>query len=250
MSVKNTTDAIVFIADDHNLQTGQSVSTLCPFCRGGATKERSFSVGVIPAGVWYRCWRAKCGEKGLISANGTRTIAHTISGSSQADVDRHKHDEMVEYQIERLPSPDEQKFRIQAYDGRVKGVHLRHKHGARITNLKTGEIAGGFFFPESPNDHKGPVVVVEDPISADAVSVYTLSYCLFGTNLSEDKIAEIVAACYPRRSIWLCLDKDATVKAAEYVLKYRFIAPNLKLMPIQKDLKHWSDEELRKFIYG
>lgn len=248
MSVKSTTDAILFMADDLGLGVGfQMAGRLCPVCGGGATKERSFSIGRSNDGVWYKCWRAKCGAKGSIDLHGIR-YASVVVNEDTAHRACQEHDAYVQKLIDEVPVGDVQKFRIQAYDGRVKGIQLRSSR-ARNTHLKSGEFAGGFFFP-SLFGTRAKIVVVEDPLSAQAVAnAGTLAYCLFGTNLSDDKVVEIIEARHGT-SVWLCLDKDATVKAAEYVLKYRLIAPTLKLMPIQRDLKHLSQEELRGFLYG
>lgn len=254
MSGKHVTDTIRFMADDvlTVLPTDSASGHKCPICNGGGTGERSFSFGRTPAGIWYKCWRAKCGAKGFIEENGTRT---EYAGPSIEEIKKSQEEALtktVRFHIERASFTGERKFPIRTFEGKVKGVHLR-RDDYRVTHIYPGEIAGGFFFPlEQDRVLYGTVVVVEDPISAQAVAnAGTLAYCLFGTNLSDDKIMDIQTA-FARipRPVWLCLDKDATVKAAEYVIKYRLIAPTLKLMPIQKDLKHWSDEELRKFIYG
>ena len=247
MSVNSVTSCILFMADDFGVQPGDhGVSgKLCPICEGGPTIEKSFSLGRSPVGVWYKCWRAKCGAKGFIEENGTRT---EYAGPSIEEIKKSQEEALtktVRFHIERASFNGERKFPIRAFDGKVKGVHLR-RDDYRVTHIYPGEVAGGFFFP--PSNSRWPlIVVVEDPLSAEAVSKYAVAYCLFGTNLSEDKVTELTET---GKKIWLCLDKDATVKAAEYILKYRFIAPDMRLMPIQKDLKHWSDEELRKFIYG
>src|SRR4030066_138431 len=62
------------------LQLGQSLApdesfrTVCPACNGGHSKERSFTMKRVAAGITYNCFRAKCGVHGLIG-DGPRSPA-------------------------------------------------------------------------------------------------------------------------------------------------------------------------------
>ena len=64
-------------AEGSALEQGQSARMVCPFCGGGAAKERSMSIkrdeetGLI----LYHCFRANCGEAGVLG--GSRSLVRT-----------------------------------------------------------------------------------------------------------------------------------------------------------------------------
>lgn len=91
-------------------------------------------------------------------------------------------------------------------------------------------------------NHTTPgIIIVEDQLSAVRASRYLSSVALLGTNLSEERVAEI------RRTgnspVYLALDNDAISSAVKYVVKYRSVLP-LQLVRLDKDIKDMSEEEL------
>lgn len=63
---------------------GQHAGLLCPFCEGGSSRERTFSVKVetvpgVGMSAVYHCFRAsKCGASGRIPSSRVRIASHAI----------------------------------------------------------------------------------------------------------------------------------------------------------------------------
>ena len=85
------------------------------------------------------------------------------------------------------------------------------------------------------------VIIVEDQFSAIRASDYLTSVALLGTNLNEERVAEIKAAGLG--PVYLALDADAWQVAVRYAVKYRSeLRP--QLLRLAKDIKDQSKEEL------
>ena len=95
-------------------------------------------------------------------------------------------------------------------------------------------------------DQKSKLVIVEDQLSAIRASTYMDAVALIGTNLSENKVADIIKA--KKRRVIIALDKDATGKAAILVKKYRVLFDSVELLPLDKDLKDMSRDELEDLL--
>ena len=95
-------------------------------------------------------------------------------------------------------------------------------------------------------NHTTPgVIIVEDQLSALRASSFLTSVALLGTNLSEERVAEIKKAGYS--PVYLALDNDAIATAVKYVVKYRSVLP-MQLVRLSKDIKDQTEEELAALI--
>ncbi len=63
-----------------------------------------------------------------------------------------------------------------------------------------------------------------------------------GTNVNIDKILDIRTA-FPDKVLYLCLDRDATTKAASIMDRFRLVA-DIRVIPLTRDAKHLSDTEI------
>jgi DNA primase len=98
--------------------------------------------------------------------------------------------------------------------------------------------------------HSPVVVAVEDQFSAVRLAGMGLrAASLSGTYLDYARIQELVKfgneEGEPR--VYIALDKDATVKAAEYVKKYGWVG-DVRLLPLDKDVKDLTRSELGQLI--
>jgi len=89
-------------------------------------------------------------------------------------------------------------------------------------------------------------VLVEDQISAIRLAQEGVdSISLMGTHLPEE------SAAYIRQitgSLIICLDKDATLVAYEHRKTYSLMFNRLTVLPLQRDIKDMTNEELTEWI--
>lgn len=89
------------------------------------------------------------------------------------------------------------------------------------------------------------LIIVEDQLSAIRAADHMSAVALLGTNLTEERLYEMREAGF--KTALLALDKDAFTLAVRYVTKLRGII-GLQLLPIQKDIKNQSEEELNELF--
>ena len=104
----------------------------------------------------------------------------------------------------------------------------------------------GWFSANVPYNPKLPVILVEDVISAMKVAHQFVAVSLMGSNVSMTDLFEVEKAT---DNIILALDRDASAKALAFKNKYRFIAPNLKVMLLDgPDLKELTDGRINEMV--
>ena len=100
---------------------------------------------------------------------------------------------------------------------------------------------GTYYAPYYPSKSKKIGVVVEDAISAAAVSHYYDGIAILGTHIPSNYISVL----YKYDAIYIALDKDATNKALEYQ-KYMNIFIPTKIIMLEQDLKDMTKDEIEK----
>jgi hypothetical protein len=96
----------------------------------------------------------------------------------------------------------------------------------------------------------GPVVLVEDAISALKVSRHFQVACLHGSHITLEMLLEILEITGVKQEIILALDRDATGKALKFIVEWRFLAPNFRAVPLSKDLKYSNDAEIKEILHA
>lgn len=71
------------------------------------------------------------------------------------------------------------------------------------------------------------------------------SVSLMGTNLNLDKLLDLLRVS---ESIVLALDRDATDKSVKYAKRYALLAPGMKVLPLERDLKYEDTTTIRKMV--
>lgn len=246
----------------------QRTGELCPFCSGGRTGERTFSVRREGNSLLYNCFRASCGKHGSTTKSGRpadkaqgqerRGVSETSGVQLYRDSGSLTEDgyEYLEqrYGIERSVC-DRHGIRYEPRTGRfvlpvrnpeneVVGVVLRKwtgttsQEGTFLPKAQTlgprGSVAC-YALPES-----SACVVVEDIFSAIRVNKYHNSAALLGVVLNESKLEKIKKLS---SNIYICLDADAFPTAVKLALKYK-----LKVVKLTKDFKDMGEEELQEFL--
>ena len=262
----------------------RKTGVLCPFCGGGRTRERTLGISKDEDGlVFFRCFRVSCGIQGRTRSSvrgwaGDPTtkrrepkkeiqrldlsLLQGVGGSLWDERLRRLYDlgtneyDRLGWRVldkgrdtERLAIPVRgRESDLRGYE--VKAFDTRYGPKSRLIHAPTSPEAplwGSYISPQVPPLVRRPLVVVEDSISALKVSRHTDSYCLLGTDVSTDKGLEL-ADISGDRPIYLCLDKDASEKAAIVTRKMRFLLPNLRNVPIMRDLKFYTDQEILNLI--
>jgi hypothetical protein len=131
---------------------------------------------------------------------------------------------------------------VSDFQGERTGVVLRSLSGQQPKSLTHTEQGAISWF----TNHTAPgVIIVEDQFSAIRASDFLTSVALLGTNLNDERVAEIKASGL--RPVYLALDADAWTVAVRYAIKYRSEL-GIRLLRLEKDIKDMSNEELSAFF--
>lgn len=243
----------------------------CPFCQGGRNGDRGFSITRISeAEAKYCCHRATCGKAGRIATWGFRLQQeHDPSTSQRKEFTPRVYSgntgelgtEWVSELLYRYDLSsgeaawanwrediDSKRLVCPIYSpGLVlRGVELRlSKQYSTAPGPKTShyraidEVWMGWY----RRFKTGPVLLVEDCISALKGARYFQTAAILGSHLSLDHIVEAIEVSQGA-PVLVALDKDATYKAIKFISQWRFIAPNFRPCLLKKDLKYYTDEEI------
>lgn len=267
MKLKNHWHKLRQLASE--LQIGEQKSGLeCPFCEGGSTGEKTFSLTRETGAIRWFCHRDKCG----------------MSGSSD-DIKIEKSDLVHKHKMPEapfpphpttVPLPDDIKEFLKAkysltetqilqgnfrwveeskrvamplfgvygqiginYRSFTKGV--KPKAYVRLDNLFTQKyciyryVQGG-----------GRLLIVEDQLSALRASARMHTLALLGTHMSEELVTRIRHQGY--QHIVLCLDGDAFAKALEIQKEFGPLFKTFPVRKLNKDIKNMNKEEVDKLL--
>lgn len=258
---------------------GQSGNVICPVCEGGNSKEPSFAVKRSGTKILYLCRRATCGVKGYITtgfscfskpscsasafnAKRNKYYGPTIDLSKEMKFEIQRNWHLTDEEIARsglleAPLTEGSKFKanrlfipVRGVDGGDNGAVLRTINGDSPKTLNY--IFDGTPVPKDISWQLGRrstrnLLIVEDSISAIRGSTYLDSVALLGTNLTQEKVYEIIAMEYDK--YFLALDKDATVKALQISRDVGFMFEGrLKVLSLNRDIKNMTRDELRSFV--
>lgn len=92
--------------------------------------------------------------------------------------------------------------------------------------------------------------IVEDMLSSKRLEQLGMpSIALLGTHIS-DKLLKDILDYDPSAEIFLALDNDATAKAVGYKQKFGGMFRNFRVIPLSKDIKDMTEDELRGLLDG
>lgn len=250
-------------------------SLVCPFCQGGRHQDKAFSISITDDGdLLYKCHRASCDAHGIVRAGvsawqaGTRDPARpavTPPGPTRplSDLEVAEIYELYEIEWDALEAAQ-----VMAYDGEdigtrvvipiegpagadlrgyLRGYEYRllppyeRRDKTRHYRLSDGIWAGVFGRP----DHG--LVVVEDVWSAIKVAQELpgiAGYSLMGTHMTVEHVMEINRLT---KNWYLCLDKDASLKAIKYQQKYRHLG-RFQICLLDRDLKYLDAKEISEVL--
>jgi hypothetical protein len=237
---------------------------LCPWCDGGQSRERAFSLTRTEVGLLYKCHRASCGKSGFIP-----TIASSLPTTPQREERRKTRPYTGEY----LPlNGTEIQFFYDEYGleykeicdfsydprtgrivqpwhtvlGHLGGHILRGYHGQKpksLTYWNNDGVPMVDYYIKFPWDRS--IWLVEDQLSAIKLSRFENSAALLGAYISPE-VAEDIRKNF--HTVYLALDNDATIKAIEQTLTYNLYFRNFRVVVLSKDVKNMNNDEIQKLI--
>lgn len=260
--MSNIVRDIVLTASD--LEAGECMRTVCPFCAGGKTGERSFSVSRSEDGaVLYHCFRGKCGTSGRIGGLTTRpgkgtkrSIVRPYTGDLvelpeliEIWFRQELHIDPVGFRL----APDTWRVAMPYYspDGTRRGLVLRsYDADAKPKAISYPEVDApvmGWFGDYRKRD-TCHVWVVEDIPSAMRLvqnDMATSSVALLGVGIHED--AKVQELALHASSITVALDPDATDIAVAAQRNLRLWFDDVRVVVLEKDIKDMTDGEFNEF---
>lgn len=252
---------------DLNLKRGEKGRIICPWCNGGSTREKSLSVACNEDGsLWWRCFRANCGQMGSRNSHGLRNLKakkstpRPFDGATAAlsnDDYRYFGENFglgpedlagVRYAYES----NRYCFRVLSPSSKVRGVILRSFAGAVPKVLTFRERVDdpfmGWIWEGGPP--RGPIVVVEDVLSALKVhKAGAAAVFLNGTYLNYQMVTEIADTWYEGEVIF-ALDKGTMPQMLGYKAKFDPLIGPIRIWKLEKDLKYERIESIREGLFG
>lgn len=259
------------------LADGETVrDVLCPFCVGGRSQEKSFVVTRQGNILKYVCFRASCGKSGITGFNGSLVgetknplikkasdpVGRPFQGDIAALTAAQARFLFAKYQltpnelsasgVRYAPLSRRYVFPVRSPHYEFRGYMLRGYDG----NLPKWDA-----FPEkyaetwlswnqkaATKNPGGPIVIVEDQISALKVARNFVSVALLGTMFNHGKVAELITQ---GNKIVLALDADAWGKAIDSADAYKFYFDKmLSVVKLDKDLKYETDARINEIVMG
>jgi hypothetical protein len=248
-------------------EQSQGEKQLCPFCGGGRKGERSLDIFHHQGGSGaYQCKRAQCGKEGYIGDSfGThytpqqrpKEFEPRIFDGLAEDVP----EDVREYYLRKYGWSREDfdrtgcrwsyeyhrtVWQVRAPDGTLRGIELRsHYDKDRAKTLHYRHTSEPWIGYVGVGRTQGCLVAVEDLLSAHRVSSVYPAASIMGSHLTFDMLMDMTKVS---ENIVLCLDRDATEKAAKIVKRYAFICPGLVHVPLLRDLKYENKDSIEEIL--
>lgn len=251
------------------LPVGGSTRTICPACR--ATHEQSFRIIRTEHNLSYRCWRMKCGVRGVVGSIGrhgampNKSIAPRPLTYKTTHVQEYEQalvwhrygiggEALRSYGVLWCEALESLVFPCYSLTGDALGFATKS-----LGNTYGGLNKASLFWNTddipmyyAPAPHKlshrgGTVVLVEDCLSClKILEAGHASLALLGTKLWPTTAMEI-ANVY--RNVVFCLDNDATVKSVELAKEYNLLFDKVSILVPRVDPKDMPMDELENLLY-
>lgn len=259
-----------------DLAVGESINgALCPFCNGGNSRERTFSVTRLADGIVHNCYRASCTEgRGFVPTAG---VLRTPGLSSPVKPDRPYHGEYrqleeqdVRYFSERfdLDLPAQGPVGVNEYGqyvmevrnpmGLARGYVVRRRGWSGMAPPRPNKIEEGpktrLYLNDSSQlgqswywQSNEVVVLVEDQVSA--MKAYQAGYtgvALLGTHLETRRVREI--GTLRPKLVLIALDQDATAVAMGMARNWGLAFNKTRVVILERDLKDIARGEVTEVL--
>jgi hypothetical protein len=257
-----------------SLDEGTSTRVVCPWCEGGSSRERSLSISLKDGVALFNCYRNSCAKKGKVNLGGVLEAYRDEEASKAVDTwywqhlyDKYNFSTLGPHHLSHVDIPtsamraaktkyciEENIYLTKVDNGfiakrrsKVAGCILKNQKSKNILNgPNTGQLL------RYATSRSGPIVIVEDILSAMAVFSYAENVagvlCLFGTYLSGAIYQNLINTVGNATLLW-CLDPDTNWGDP----KYKQIRDIYPLHPhffkvLDKDPKNMTQKELRSLL--
>lgn len=242
---------------------------VCPFCFGGTSKEKAFSVTRLPNAILYKCWRAACGLSGAIpigrlaavpEANlkkGTRSFFYDLEPLPAewreflVNGDMELTDEELKFNNIQY-SKDLDRVIYPLFDYRNATVGYNARTYNKVVKPKTlvfwEEEVPKLHFPYrkiGEYDRYG-VAVVEDQASSIKVARHMPCVSILGTHMGA---AEATHLSRMYDGIVIFLDPGAEASAYRMARQYALLFNTVRVVRgHEKDPKNMTDLQLKEVL--
>jgi hypothetical protein len=265
-----TSSEVALIAE--GLNDDDSSRGICPKCKGGQSKEHSFSISRGKGGLcFYYCFRATCNYSGTLllgTRNGTgqatyggKTARARTTRIFTRPIEEVTDDQVLWFEsqfgfrpsIDVLwcPSLERYAWRVFGPQGQNRGWVLRSycdTPGPKsLAYPHRDEPFISWSFPEGGGPKFGGTVIVEDLASARKVSDAGITaVALLGTHIDYERAYEIRK--YSDGPIHLALDRGTMGLMVKYRAKFASVWGHCTIWQLDKDLKFVSRTRIREAI--
>lgn len=257
----------------------RSEHLVCPSCGGGDSGECSMLIYCTAEGLFYKCYRVKCGLRGKVGAMGYRPISSKVRKPKlhtrmlEAEP---LPDDVMDWWLDYFWWADEEMLRvngvlwsenlervlypIKSMSGTHEG-YLARRYDELVldeSNLRGGKAKAYYnslsteyrltcMMTPHMAEFEDYCVVVEDYPSALRINTEVPCVALSGTSVQEPTLMELVKG--GKRKVCFVLDADATAKAAQIVYNYGLHFEHLTFVPLYgKDPKDMDDGVFEELI--
>lgn len=269
-----------------DLAPGESMAgLLCPFCNGGRSRERTFSVSRVADGILHNCFRASCTEgRGFVPTAG---VLRDPNRPTPPKPDRPYYGEYRPLETQDLDYFHE-RFDLVVHPNGEIGVNEFGQYVMQVLNpyrLARGYVVrriswSGMAPPRPNNVSEGPktrvfmndsrqlpmswyfpvtrrepsfegphtaVVLVEDQVSALKVAqAGHIGVALLGTHLDANRVREI--GTQRPKEVIIALDQDATPLALGMARTWGLSFNKTRVAILEHDLKDIAHEEITEVL--
>jgi len=244
-----------------NLCLDEVITTTCPFCMQdwlSAGKpatwapSKSLSVKRVTAGLVYICFRATCSSKPGLLASGPVRLRHStkefipkrytgdLETLSEEVWERYirQYDIPYEYVLQQgwKFAPAEQRIYKLLYN--YEGYPIGEEVKSVIKGVKPKTIL--YRHVDSPMLHyplgqprEGPLILVEDIMSATKISLVSRAAALIGTNITKPMVHQLLRN--GDNNVILMLDPDAVQKAVTLKRRWQHLFGNFSVKLLSKE---------------
>ena len=215
-------------------------------------------------GIFYNCFRNKCGIRGYLDGSGWIAPKNTSVKREVVPVPQTVAlpQELYQYlPVQTLSVPPRWRsdwsmvmYPVLSYWGAQLGYVQRHYkelndwwNGAKALNVVNDNSQPFLHFPLLTNEKMcGSLYVVEDIPSAEAIAPYAASCALLGTNITQEALTLFREIGVMHLKI--CLDNDAIGKAVQLRRNLGLIFDEVSVIWVDKDPKNMYQDELEEIF--
>ena len=234
----------------------------CPYCQGGSSRDKGFSISRTRDGILYHCHRVKCQEAGFIGIS--RPSELPAKEVVKAPVRKYSAvpmpDRMVTTFLQKWDvSPgivSDNRISYEAEGAIIYPIHnrmgyevgyVRRYYDGRKPKSKTywyEDRDKGVAFTR-PLLEGSTIVLVEDLVSAIKVGQFLPTAALLGSYLSPEAASKL-RHTYSKVVFWL--DGNALQAAVKLKKKYKLVFDEVQIVYTKDDPKDYSQAEIESIL--